>query len=516
MIKLRAYFLTIFLAIVFSSLASDYCIPISNVRISRSASFAEFRPGHFHGGLDFRTFGQIGKPVLASADGYVWRITLSPAGYGLGLYVRHPKLSTMTVYGHLSRLETKLQKTLDSLRESRHENICEYTFAPSRFPVKQGDVIAFSGNTGSSFGPHLHFEIRSIDGNTWFNPISMGMIPIKDNVPPLIKRLRAYRVDSLQGVAHIREEMSLPVKKRGKKYSLAITPKLAGNVFFVLETLDREAGSNHRFGIHDLTLRVDGREVYSYKMDAFYSHTNKYVDAVSFYPLQLHSRCEVVRLARERNVPKYICGSENESGLVHFHAGMSKKIQIAVSDASGNSSLLEFVAKGVDDGYDAQDDAIGQGMIAGIRNVYLLDGDFSFGVPAYSFFSPARVSLAKKSCTLKNLPKGSVSLGEPFQLLPYTIPLRFPVTYSLRASVPFWKWPKVICLTSKDGKSWRKDSGWMFCSLAIASSSSTGHKVFVLDEQAPVLKPFFNTNKKIKAKTLCFSIYESTLKSPKP
>ena len=503
------YCLLVLLTLAESAFASDYCIPISGVRISRSASFAELRPGHFHGGIDFRTFGQTGKPVLASADGYVWKITLSPSGYGLGLYVRHPKLNTMTVYGHLSRLEKHLQSTLDSLRTLRRENICEYTFAPSRFSVKQGSVIAYSGNTGSSFGPHLHFEIRTMDGSRWLNPISLGLIKFNDNVPPRIRRIHAFKVDSLHGVARLREQVSLPVLKKKGKYILNKSVSLSGDVFFVIEVRDEEAGSPHHFGIHNLRLDVDGKEYFSYRMDSFSSVANRYVDAISFYPLQLKASCEVIRMAREKNIPQWVCGVLCENGLVHFAPGSKHSVRISVWDASANCSILEFEASGSKEESDDKEEFIPDGFLAGVNDLYIKEDDRTLFAPKYSLFSPAILSMERKHGSNVVLPKGVTQISDVMEFFPYTTPLGFPVSYSVKTYVPFWKWSKAICLCSNDARKWRADSGWMAGSLAYSFSQKTGFKVFVLDEQAPKITPLFRPKTKISGKVLCFSLYDN-------
>ena len=139
-----------------------YDYPLRNVAGYYSANFGEMRPNHFHAGTDFKTDGVEGKPVVAVADGYVSRVSQSPTGYGLALYVTHPN-GTTSVYGHLSRFRKDIADFVFSerhrLKQSRVDLYCQ----ADQFPVKRGEEIARSGNTGSSQGPHLHFEVR-VDG----------------------------------------------------------------------------------------------------------------------------------------------------------------------------------------------------------------------------------------------------------------------------------------------------------------------------------------------------------------
>ncbi|MDX9812216.1 MAG: M23 family metallopeptidase, partial [Bacteroidales bacterium] len=141
-----------------------------NIPIALSANFGELRTNHFHSGLDIKTQGITGKEVVAAAPGYVYRISVSPGGFGKALYLRHPS-GYSTVYGHLDRFSPEIESFVKS-RQYNDKSFMINLFPPSdSFRFNQGDVIAYSGNSGSSSGPHLHYEIRKTDGEIPLNPL---------------------------------------------------------------------------------------------------------------------------------------------------------------------------------------------------------------------------------------------------------------------------------------------------------------------------------------------------------
>jgi len=163
---------------------------------SFSGNFGELRPSHFHSGLDFRTQGQTGLPVMAVKDGYISRIGVSPAGYGNALYMNHPD-GTTSVYGHLERFHPRLQEYIREKQYDRESFQQDIKLSTEEFHFKKGEVIAWSGNSGSSGGPHLHFEIRNTQSERACNPL-FYILGIKDNSAPKITALYVYPLTAKQ------------------------------------------------------------------------------------------------------------------------------------------------------------------------------------------------------------------------------------------------------------------------------------------------------------------------------
>ena len=169
--KIVLFFAIIAITHCFKSFSQTYSNPV-NVPIALSANFGELRANHFHSGLDYKTQQVVNKPILSVADGYVSRISVSPGGYGLALYVTHQDTGHTTVYGHLNSFAENLAKYVKEQQYEKESFRVELYPEEGMFPVKQGQQIALSGNTGSSGGPHLHFEVRDTKTQDPIDPLT--------------------------------------------------------------------------------------------------------------------------------------------------------------------------------------------------------------------------------------------------------------------------------------------------------------------------------------------------------
>lgn len=173
----------------------EYIYPIRDVEGLYSANFGEMRPAHFHAGIDIKTDGAEGKPLVAVADGYVSRVSLGAYGYGRAVYLTLHN-GTTAVYGHLQRFRKDIEERVREERHARRSNSVNLWFGPDTWPVKQGDVIGYSGNSGSSMGPHLHYELRDTRTQRLYNVVSAGIIRPDDDLPP------AHHADPLHRGRH--------------------------------------------------------------------------------------------------------------------------------------------------------------------------------------------------------------------------------------------------------------------------------------------------------------------------
>lgn len=247
----------------------DYIFPLRDVAGLYSANFGEMRPNHFHSGIDIKTDGVTGKPVLATADGYISRIAVTPGGYGRAIYITHPN-GTTSVYGHLSKFRDDIEKYVHEERYRTRRNSINLYPSADRFPLKQGEQFAWSGNTGSSAGPHLHFEIRDSRTQRTLNTISSGVIRTRDDIPPRLVKLYYVEVDSVRGVpVHARPRPVELVEKTPGRYALKQEGALSvgGRGYFILEATDRKNDVSNTFGLWRIREFADEDPIFELRID---------------------------------------------------------------------------------------------------------------------------------------------------------------------------------------------------------------------------------------------------------
>ncbi|HCW06505.1 MAG TPA: hypothetical protein DGG95_03970, partial [Cytophagales bacterium] len=231
-----------------------------------AGSMGELRDSHFHAGLDIRTDNQAGALVRATQRGYVSRVIVSAFGYGQVLFVTHPD-SNVSVYAHLDRFKGKLAEyVLKKQYEQKSFNL-NLELSPDQFPVNRGDTIAFSGNTGASAGPHLHFEIRN-GKNEALNPLTFGFTEIKDRVAPIVQKvaIKPLNIDSRINGAYASAEFYL--LRNGSNYSAPSGIQVKGKVGIEILAVDKMDLSRFTCGINHIEMFADSEKVFSQKINS--------------------------------------------------------------------------------------------------------------------------------------------------------------------------------------------------------------------------------------------------------
>jgi hypothetical protein len=315
-----------------------------------AASMGELRPNHFHGGLDIKTASVINKPVYAAADGYISRLKQSSFGYGNVLYITHPNGLT-TVYGHLNEF---LDPVLTELRRQQYEKQTyelELFFKPSQFPVKRGEVVAKSGNTGGSAGPHVHWEVR--DGqDRQLNPLEWGgFTEIQDHLGPI---LQALAVEPLGIAARVRGqfERALLVPKvqpaPGAATVFPDTVACVGQVGLLLQGFDRFDGAWNKNGIQRVTVRVNGQPHYQHIIDAVpfpngSRQVNNFVDYA--YHFQAGRMMQKLWVDEGNDLPFYTPPGLGQ-GRLTVEPGKVYTVELELADSYNNKATARLVLRG--------------------------------------------------------------------------------------------------------------------------------------------------------------------------
>ncbi|MDR0815735.1 MAG: M23 family metallopeptidase, partial [Bacteroidales bacterium] len=251
--------------------------------VALAATFGELRPNHFHAGIDYRTQGAIGHKIRAAEAGYVSRVSMAPSGYGKALYITHPNGYT-TVYGHLDSFYQEVAEWVKQIQYQRERFQVDLYPDSSQFRVKRGQVIAISGNTGGSSGPHLHFEVRDTQTEDIVNPLMFGL-GVKDRVAPVIRKIAIFPIGDSSTVNGSHDKLVLPVEKQGRNYKIQGNKKLniQGEVAFGIEAYDQVSGTENKCGIYALRLYIDSAIWFSQSMDRFAFAASRYINSLIDY-----------------------------------------------------------------------------------------------------------------------------------------------------------------------------------------------------------------------------------------
>jgi hypothetical protein len=312
---------------------------------SFSGIFGELRPSHFHSGIDFRTQGKTGLPVYAVKQGFISRIGVSPSGYGNALYMDHPD-GTTSVYAHLEKFHPLLMEYVKEKQYDRESFQVTISLLPGIFHFNKGDIIAWSGNSGSSGGPHLHFEIRNTDSERVCNPVFYNF-GIKDNSPPKIKAIYVYPLgaNSNIGQDHIRKRFETIPVSGGYRLKSNLPIELFGNIAFGIQADDDFSGTGFKCGIYSASVSCDGKPYFGFKMDNFSFVDSRYANAQADYEEYIKSHKWVQKLYRQPGNHLDIYDPGENDGIFNFDDGKGHEFEIVVSDAFNNRTTLKFRTK---------------------------------------------------------------------------------------------------------------------------------------------------------------------------
>lgn len=310
-----------------------------DIPVFLAGNFAEPRINHFHSGIDIKTNGATGVPIKSVADGYVSRIKVEAGGYGNALYIRHPNGFT-SLYGHLESFSNEVKQYVISEQYRRESFAVDLFPEPSRLIVKKGQVVALSGNSGSSEGPHLHFELRETQSENPVNPL-VRSIEVKDAIPPVIEKVTVYSLKERQDWI---KPYAIQLRKVDGIYKPATEGPIALDAIsgFGIETYDLLNGSDNHCGVYKITGFLDNEKFFESCLDEISFSETRYMNSFMDYKSYLSNHRPILKMFIDPNNQATIYRFAKNRGRIELKNEQIHKIKILTEDASGNQSTAEF------------------------------------------------------------------------------------------------------------------------------------------------------------------------------
>lgn len=321
----------------------DYFAPPLEGETILAGTFGELRSNHFHSGLDIKTKQREGLKVHAAASGYVSRIKIAHFGYGKALYITHPNGYT-TVYAHLQRFSDKIESFIKKKQYEQESFEIEVFPTNNELILTKGEVIAYSGNTGSSGGPHLHYEIRD-NLERPINPLLFG-IKVKDSKKPIVRSIYAYPINELSHVnnSNLKQKLRLIPLQNGDYKVEDI--KAHGKIGFAINTIDRQDLAANKNGVYKIETALNGMPNFTINFKRFSFDETKHLNRLIDYPHYSEEKERLQKLFLDTNNPLSMYENLVDDGYVMIYDSIASLYKIKVEDFEGNTTIIDLNING--------------------------------------------------------------------------------------------------------------------------------------------------------------------------
>lgn len=329
------------------SAQNTYRSPL-DIPLVLSANFGELRPNHFHSGIDFKTQGVINKKVYAIEEGFISRISVSPSGYGLALYIDHPNGQT-SVYAHIESFIPRIADYVKAKQYEQESYKIDLFLTADELPVKKGEFIAYSGNTGSSGGPHVHFEIRNTADQVALDPLVYYKESIEDITPPQLRGIAVYPIENVGIVNGSSEKVyrtSIKKDKKGEYLPIKDTIKVWGRVGIGVNTIDRMTGTNNIYGVKTVRLFCNEEEIFKSDITTVDFADTRMINTMTDYDYWVNKRVfyEKSFIEPGNTLPIY---TARNNGYIDVEEEKVYKLCYELEDLYGNLTSYSFHMNGV-------------------------------------------------------------------------------------------------------------------------------------------------------------------------
>jgi len=395
----------------------NYAAPL-DIPIFLSGTFGELRGSNIHAGIDIKTQGKEGFPISAVSNGYVSRIKISTNGYGKAIYISHSDGNT-SVYAHLRNFSDRITSFVRKEQYKKESFEVEMFFEPNELPINKKEIIGYSGNTGGSFGPHLHFEIRETNTQKPINPL-IEHYEVDDNVRPVIQTLIAYPIGKNAVINASKQEIQIPFKKINDSIYAADRVFALGTIGFGIGTYDRQDKAYNKNGVYEINAKLNGTVINQLQFSKIRFSDSEYLNALIDYPRYSRTRQRIQKLFRSPGNELDFFNHLND-GNITVEIGKDYAYQIKVSDVKNNSRYLFVPIKGHDQKVMVPPKGVTNGkIIASNRDYLFLYDEAEIYIPKKGVFESSRIELGLVNNELF-LKGDHVAIRKPF-----TIKLKAP------------------------------------------------------------------------------------------
>ncbi len=386
-----------------------------DIPVLLAGTFGELRSNHFHSGIDIKTKQREGFSVFAIGDGYISRIKISHWGFGKALYIQHPNGYT-SVYAHLQKFAPEIEAFIKKKQYKKQSYEIEVYLKGDELTLKKGDIIAYTGNTGGSSGPHLHFEIRDAATQKPINPLLFG-IDVKDTKSPVIKGVYAY---ALTDSTHINQsnktlKLNLTKQKNGTFLADGLTAK--GLIGFGVDTYDHQDLSYNKNGVYKVGMNVNGSAYFNYDFETFSFGETKYINTLIDYETYGLGKGRIQRLFKIPANKLSIYNKTTNNGFVEIKDSLSYTIKLNVSDFKGNKSIITIPIEGKkqDILYQKEFPTATDSLIASRDNIYNV-GSTTVYFPAHTFYEDFYINLSHTADSIVSIHQKTVPVHKKYTL----------------------------------------------------------------------------------------------------